>query len=61
MIEFLKNQVWRSKLGPKEKEALVEEGESLRAKFDTGEVVNAIHGSDSKRSAKKEIEMFFPR
>jgi len=54
-------KVWRSKLGPKEKEALAEESESLRAKFDTGEPFNAIHGSDSKRSAKKEIEMFFPR
>lgn len=54
-------KVWRTRLGPKEKEALGEESESLRAKFDTGEPVNAIHGSDSKRTAKKEIEMFFPR
>ena len=54
-------QVWRSKLGPKEKEALAEESESLRAKFDTGDPVNALHGSDSKKTAKKEIEMFFPR
>ena len=49
-------------LGPKEKEAVQEQPQSLRAQFDVESApVNQLHGSDTPEAAQKELEFFFPK
>ncbi|XP_075257801.1 thioredoxin domain-containing protein 6-like isoform X1 [Convolutriloba macropyga] len=53
---------WREMLGPKEKEAVQEQPQSLRAQFDVESApVNQLHGSDTPEAAQKELEFFFPK
>lgn len=52
---------WRSLIGPANVEEAREDApESMRALFGTDNIANAVHGSDSKLSAYREIEFFFP-
>ena len=52
---------WRALLGPTDSNrARAEAPDSIRAKFGADKTNNAAHGSDSVRSAKREIDFFFP-
>eukprot|EP00179_Madagascaria_erythrocladioides_P004523 CAMPEP_0198312022 /NCGR_PEP_ID=MMETSP1450-20131203/3565_1 /TAXON_ID=753684 ORGANISM="Madagascaria erythrocladiodes, Strain CCMP3234" /NCGR_SAMPLE_ID=MMETSP1450 /ASSEMBLY_ACC=CAM_ASM_001115 /LENGTH=389 /DNA_ID=CAMNT_0044014947 /DNA_START=41 /DNA_END=1210 /DNA_ORIENTATION=+ len=52
---------WRQFIGPTDPEnAKKEAPESLRARFGTSVTKNAVHGSDSEKSAEREIRFFFP-
>lgn len=52
--------VWRQSLGPTNPaQAKVEKPDSIRAKFGTVNPRNAVHGSDSAASAKREMDFFF--
>lgn len=52
---------WRSLLGPIDSEKAKEsEPGSIRAKFGSNAVANAAHGSDSEKSAQRELDFFFP-
>lgn len=51
---------WRMDLGCVEMEEMDKE-ETLRAQYGTNELQNAIHGSDSRESASKELAFFFPK
>lgn len=54
-------QEWRDLLGPTNAETAKEKApESIRALYGTDNTANAAHGSDSKLSAYREIEFFFP-
>lgn len=55
-------QTWRRLIGPSSTEAARSESpESLRALFGTDDTRNAVHGSDSLVTARREIRFFFPR
>lgn len=41
-------------------QAREEAPESIRALYGTDQTANAVHGSDGKESAEREIEFFFP-
>lgn len=54
-------QQWRKLMGPtKVFKAQYEAPESVRAKFGLTDTRNAVHGSDSPDSARREIGFFFP-
>lgn len=51
---------WRQLIGPTNSQKARREGrESVRARFGTDGQRNAVHGSDSRRSARREIDFFF--
>lgn len=51
---------WRSLAGPTNSNTARETApNSMRAKFGTDGSKNAVHGSDSNESAKREIELVF--
>lgn len=53
---------WRTLLGPtKVFKAIFTHPESIRGQFGLSDTRNACHGSDSMQSAKREIELFFPK
>lgn len=41
-------------------QAREEAPDSIRALYGTDQTANAVHGSDGKESAEREIEFFFP-
>ncbi|XP_072469656.1 thioredoxin domain-containing protein 6 [Notamacropus eugenii] len=52
---------WRDFIGPNDIEAAKRENpESLRAQYGTVMPFNAVHGSESREQANREIEHFFP-
>ncbi|XP_070186042.1 thioredoxin domain-containing protein 6-like isoform X7 [Littorina saxatilis] len=52
---------WRDMLGPPAVEDAKEQApESLRARFGDAGLMNALHGSDSKETAARELAFFFP-
>ncbi|KAL8583280.1 hypothetical protein ACOMHN_043057 [Nucella lapillus] len=52
---------WRDMLGPPTVEDAKEKApESLRAKYGQAGLMNALHGSDSKETAAREMAFFFP-
>ncbi|XP_067934512.1 thioredoxin domain-containing protein 3 homolog isoform X2 [Watersipora subatra] len=52
---------WRELIGPTNVEEAKEKApDSLRAKYGTKEMLNALHGSDSHDAAAKELAFFFP-
>jgi len=54
-------QDWRELMGPtKPDQARIEKPKSIRALFGTDTTRNACHGSDSPKSAEREIAFFFP-
>ncbi|XP_078695079.1 nucleoside diphosphate kinase homolog 7-like [Branchiostoma floridae x Branchiostoma belcheri] len=54
-------QAWRDLIGPTNpSDARSQNAQSLRAKYGTDNTRNAAHGSDSKESAMREAEFFFP-
>jgi len=54
-------QTWRMLMGPTNSEiAKSTHPESIRANYGTNSTRNAVHGSDSNDSAKREIAFFFP-
>lgn len=53
-------QDWRMDLGCVEMEDMNKE-DTLRAQYGTNELENALHGSDSRESASKELAFFFPK
>ncbi|XP_067844032.1 thioredoxin domain-containing protein 6-like isoform X1 [Heptranchias perlo] len=53
--------LWREFIGPTDVEvAKQEQPESLRAQYGTENIFNAIHGSDNKDQASRELAFFFP-
>jgi nucleoside-diphosphate kinase len=62
-MELIKDnaiQAWRSFIGPTNTEKARQEApKSIRAIFGTDGTKNAVHGSDSVESARREIEFFF--
>ncbi|XP_078085275.1 thioredoxin domain-containing protein 6-like [Mustelus asterias] len=53
--------LWREFIGPTQVEvAKQEKPESLRALYGTENVFNAVHGSDNKEQASRELAFFFP-
>eukprot|EP00490_Sorites_sp_Unknown_P030311 CAMPEP_0114657082 /NCGR_PEP_ID=MMETSP0191-20121206/13323_1 /TAXON_ID=126664 /ORGANISM="Sorites sp." /LENGTH=71 /DNA_ID=CAMNT_0001875611 /DNA_START=334 /DNA_END=549 /DNA_ORIENTATION=+ len=51
---------WRQLMGPTNAEKAKEtDPTSIRAKFGTNIEQNAVHGSDSAKSAKREIDLIF--
>ncbi|XP_041057244.1 thioredoxin domain-containing protein 6 isoform X1 [Carcharodon carcharias] len=53
--------LWREFIGPTDVEvAKQEKPESLRALYGTEHVFNAVHGSDDKDQASRELAFFFP-
>merc|ERR1740131_588096 len=51
---------WRSVMGSADfEEARKESPQSVRAMFATSSISNAVHGSDSNESAKRELDFFF--
>ncbi|XP_050407607.1 thioredoxin domain-containing protein 6 isoform X7 [Patella vulgata] len=52
---------WRDMIGPTDVEEAKEQApDSLRAKYGTGNVMNALHGSSSPETAAREMAFFFP-
>ncbi|KAK6181619.1 hypothetical protein SNE40_009441 [Patella caerulea] len=52
---------WREMIGPTDVEEAKEQApDSLRAKYGTGNVMNALHGSSSPETAAREMAFFFP-
>ena len=52
---------WRALMGPADSAMAMEsKPESLRGRFGTDRTRNACHGSDSPRSAERELRFFFP-
>jgi len=53
-------KTWRNIMGPtKYEQAVKESPDCIRALFATNTTKNASHGSDSKQSAKRELDFFF--
>jgi len=51
---------WRKLIGPTDsRKARIENPNSLRSIYGTDGSKNALHGSDSKTSAKREIDLIF--
>jgi nucleoside-diphosphate kinase len=51
---------WRSIIGPTDSEkAKLEAPSSIRGLYGTNKTKNAVHGSDAKETAQKEISFFF--
>lgn len=54
-------QTWRRLIGPSSSEAArAENPDCLRALYGTDNTRNAVHGSDTFVSARREIRFFFP-
>lgn len=52
---------WRALMGPTNIDtARAQAPQSIRARFATNTTQNAVHGSDSVASARREIRFFFP-
>ncbi len=51
---------WRNDLGPLDFASNPDDKESFRAQYATDKMMNALHGSDSKESARREMAFFFP-
>lgn len=52
---------WRTLMGPtKVFKTIFSHPESIRGQFGLTDTRNACHGSDSTKSARREIEIFFP-
>ncbi len=53
--------MWRKLMGPtKVFKTVYSEPESIRGRFGLTDTRNCTHGSDSEKTAKREIEFFFP-
>ena len=53
---------WRELMGPTNSHTARETvPSSLRARFGTDQTMNACHGSDSKESAARELQFYFPK
>ena len=52
---------WRALMGPTHLQTAKKNSpQSIRARFAFSDTRNAVHGSDSEESAKREIQFFFP-